>query len=263
MNLGLQSKIALVTAASQGLGKAAALALAREGATVAICSRRKHAIEATAKEIREESGVEVLPIVADVSKQKDLVRLISRVKKAFGSIHILVNNAGGPPTGNILTMPDDEWQKGIDLILMSIVRLTRAVLPMMVAQKWGRVITITSITAKEPINDLLISSTLRPGILGLTKVLSNQHAAKNITVNAICPGMIFTKRQEELMRTRLNARRISAARYMREAVENIPAGRFGMPEEIGAAIAFLSSEQAAYINGIGLLIDGGMAKGVQ
>lgn len=262
MNFGIRNKVALVTAASQGLGKASALALAGEGCRVAICSRSKRSIEATASEIAESTGARVIPVVADVTKPADIDRLIRKVRSVFGTIHILVNNVGGPPTGNLLTMPEKEWKRGVDLLLLSAVRIMRRVLPLMINQRWGRIITITSITAKQPIDDLLISSTLRPGLRGLTKVLSNQHASKNITVNAICPGMILTARQEELMKARSSAGSLTLKEYMRKAAVDIPTGRFGTPDEVGNVIAFLASQQASYINGVSLLVDGGMAKGI-
>jgi 3-oxoacyl-[acyl-carrier protein] reductase len=204
----------------------------------------------------------VLPLVSDVSKASDIRKLVESVKEKFGSIHILVNNAGGPPTGDILTLTDQQWQKGFELTFMSVVRLCRAVLPMMIQQKWGRIVTITSAAAKQPINDLLVSSALRPGILGLTKVLSNKYAKDNITVNTICPGNVLTNRQKELMEARCVERRMTMDEYMAQAAEEIPMGRLGKPEEIGDVIAFLASEQASYINGTNLLVDGGLAKGI-
>jgi 3-oxoacyl-[acyl-carrier protein] reductase len=262
VDFGLKGKIALVTASSQGLGKATAMALAQEGASLAICSRDEHAINAVADEIRIRTGAKVLPLVADVSKPSDIERLIDAVFKEYGTVHVLVNNAGGPPTGHIQTMSDEEWEQGVQLTLMSVVRLTRSVLPAMERQRWGRVITIVSIAAKQPINELLLSSTLRPGILGLSKVLSNQYAKYNITVNTVCPGLILTKRQEELSAARAAEQKMSFGEYLAESAKAIPAGRLGRPEEVGQVIAFLASEQASYINGVNLLVDGGMAKGI-
>ncbi len=263
MDLKLHNKIALVTAASQGLGKAAAGALAREGATVIICSRKRASIERAAREIREESGgAHVTPFVADVSRAQAIAGLLADVRRKFGTLHVLVNNVGGPPTGDILSMPESDWKNGLESILMSAVRLIRGALPFMIAQRWGRVITITSITAKQPITDLLISSVARPGLLGLTRVLSNRYATKNITFNTILPGLILTQRQEELMAARSKTKRVSAEKYMADAVKEIPAGRFGRPDEIGAVIAFLASEQASYVNGANLLVDGGLARGI-
>jgi 3-oxoacyl-[acyl-carrier protein] reductase len=262
MNLGLKNKIAIVAAASQGLGKASALALAQEGATIVICSRRQKEITDAANEIQKTTNAPVIPLVADVTKPEDIERLAAETKQRFGTVHVLINNAGGPPTGDILSLKDEDWQKGHDLTLMSMVRLTRAILPMMIQQQWGRIITITSIAAKQPINELLLSSAIRPGILGLTKVLANQYAKDNITVNTVCPGNVLTKRQEELSASRAAEKNISMEQYLKETASVIPAGRLGRPEEIGNVIAFLASEQASYVNGVNILVDGSAAKGI-
>ncbi len=262
MNLGIAGKVALVTAASQGLGKASALELAKEGAVLAICSRSETSIRAAADEIGTATGTRVLPVRADVSDPEDIRRLLETVGARLGPIQILVNNAGGPPTGDILSIPDEEWLKGYYLTLMSAVRLCRGVLPAMRERKWGRIITITSVAAKQPINDLIISSTLRPGIHGLTKVLSNKFAGFGITVNTVCPGHILTHRQEELMAARSKVAGTSPAELMNTIVKDIPSGRLGKPEEIGAVVAFLASGQAAYINGVNLLVDGGISRGI-
>lgn len=262
MDLGLANKIALVSAASQGLGKAAAFALAKEGAQLAICSRDERSITASAKEIEELTGTDVLPIAADVSDGDDIQRVVDTVMREYGTIHILVNNAGGPPTGAVTSLPDAEWERGFQLTMMSMIRMSRLVLPTMEKQQWGRVISIVSITAKQPINDLLISSTLRPGILGLTKVLANQYARHNVTVNTVCPGFILTKRQEELSRSRSAEKKMSMEEYLSESAKNIPAGRLGRPDELGNVIAFLASERASYINGANISVDGGLSKGL-
>ena len=262
MDLMIKGKVALVTASSKGLGKAAAKSLAMEGATVIICSRTKETIEQTASEIHQLTGSEIIPIVADVSNKDDIKMLFEKIKDQFGTLHILVNNAGGPPTGDILTMTEQEWTKGYELTLMSMIRLSREALPLMIKQKWGRIITITSFVGKQPINDLIISSTLRPGIHGLTKVLSNKYAKNNITVNTICPGNINTERQQELMEQRSLKNKISLDEYKAGIAKEIPAGRLGNLEEVGDVITFLASEKASYINGVNLLVDGGIAKGI-
>jgi 3-oxoacyl-[acyl-carrier protein] reductase len=262
MDLGLKNKVALVAAASQGLGKASAMGLAREGARLVICSRNEESINRTAAEITSQTGAVVIPVAADVSKVPDISQFVQTAVQEFGKIDILINNAGGPPTGHILKLPDEEWSRGVQLTLMSVVRMVREVIPHMQQQKWGRIISIVSIAAKQPINELLISSTLRPGILGLTKVLSNQYAADNITVNTVCPGLILTKRQEELSVSRAADRNLSLEQYLEESAKAIPAGRLGRPEEIGDVVTFLASEQASYINGVNLLADGGSARGI-
>lgn len=262
MDLGLKGKVAIVCASSEGLGKATAASLAREGANVVICSRRERAIQETAREIRSLSHAEVLPVVADVTVASDVSRLVKETVSKFGTVHILVNNAGGPPTGDILTLSDEQWQKAHDLTLMSMVRMTREVLPLMIKQEWGRIITVTSFVAKQPADELILSVSIRPGILGLSKILSNQHAKHNITVNTICPGNVFTKRQEELSRTRASSKKMSVEEYVAEQSKNIPAARYGRPDEIGDVVAFLASEKASYISGVNLLVDGGLTKGI-
>ena len=262
MDLGLRNKVALVAAASQGLGKASALSLAQEGARLVICSRNEQSIKKAAEEITAKTGATVVPVVADVTKEGDIEAFVQTAIKEFGTVHVLVNNAGGPPTGHVLKISDEEWAKGVQLTLMSVIRFIRAVLPKMEHQHWGRIISIVSIAAKQPINELLISSTLRPGILGLTKVLSNQYAKDNITVNTICPGLILTKRQEELSLSRAADKKMTLEEYLSENANTIPAGRLGRPEEIGNVVAFLASEQASYINGVNLLVDGGAARGI-
>jgi 3-oxoacyl-[acyl-carrier protein] reductase len=262
MDLGLKNKGALVAAASHGLGRASALALAQEGAHLVICSRNEVSLKKTADEIRTKTGTKVVGVVADVSRKEDLQKFVQTAIGEFGTVHVLVNNAGGPPTGHILDMSEEEWGKGIQLTLMSVIRLIREVLPFMEKQHWGRIISIVSIAAKQPINELLISSTLRPGILGLSKVLSNQYAKDNITVNTVCPGLILTKRQEELSVSRAADKKMTLEEYLTDSAKAIPAGRLGSPEEIGSVVAFLASEQASYINGINLLVDGGAARGI-
>lgn len=262
MDLGIKNKIALVAASSQGLGKAAAFSLAYEGVNLVICSRNEKSIRSTADEIQKATGVNVYPIVGDVSKPADIDKIVELVLKKYERIDILVNNAGGPPTGKITSLPDSEWEKGFNLTMMSMIRLTRAVLPIMEQQKWGRIISIVSLSAKQPIDDLLISSTLRPGILGMTKILANQYGKFNVTVNTICPGYVLTQRQEELSRSRSAEKNISMEEYLAESAKNIPIGRLGKPEEIGDVIAFLASERASYVNGANIIVDGGQVKGL-
>jgi 3-oxoacyl-[acyl-carrier protein] reductase len=262
MDLGIKDKIAVVCASSEGLGKATAIALAKEGAKLIICSRKEKAIRATAREIQDLTGSDVFPVEADVRKPSDISNLVKQAKSKFGTVHILVNNAGGPPTGDILSVSDEQWQTAHDLTLMSMVRMTREVLPMMIRQHWGRIITITSYVAKQPVDELILSVSIRPGILGLSKILSNQYARHNITVNTICPGNIFTRRQEDLAKSRAAGKNVSVEEYIAGQTQSIPAGRFGRPEEIGDVVAFLASERASYISGANLLVDGGLAKGI-
>ena len=263
MELGLKERVAVVCAASQGLGKAAALALAREGANVVICGRDKRRIIAAAKEIRESTrDSSVTPVIADVSKPKDIKRLFARTMRTYGRLDILVTNAGGPPGGPFLELSDEQWDTGINLNLMSTIRCIREALPLMQKRGWGRIINITSLTVKQPVNDLIISSAVRPGILGLSKILANLYGKDGITVNSVAPGFIMTGRQEQLSKTRAGKQGISMEQYVHEASKQIPAGRFGTPQELADMIAFLASERASYVNGATISVDGGLIKGL-
>lgn len=262
MDLGIKNKIAIVCASSQGLGKAAALGLAKEGAKIVIFARHKKDLEETANEITSLTKSEVMALVADINKAEDIYRLVKTTVEKFGTVHILVNNAGGPAVGTFVELPDELWMNGVNLTLMSLVRMTREVLPYMLKNKWGRIINITSLTAKQPINDLIISSTLRPGILGLAKILSNQYSKFGILVNNVCPGHYLTKRQEKIINKRSTEHDITADEYIKQHSSEIPVGRFGKPEELANMIVFLASERASYITGTTISVDGGLVKGL-
>ncbi len=265
MDLGLRGRVAVVCAASQGLGKATALGFAREGAHVVICSRDRRRITAAAKEIQAaagSTGVRVVPVVADLSKAAQIRRLVDTALREFGRLDVLVTNAGGPPVAEFPDLDDTLWQKGVELTLMSAVRCIRAVLPQMRKQKWGRVIAITSIAAKQPLDDIVISSTLRPGILGLAKVLSNQYGRDGVLVNCVTPGFIMTARQKEISVARAAKTGLSWEDYVKESAKAIPLGRYGEPEELANVIVFLGSERASYLNGATVAVDGGLAKGL-
>ncbi len=279
MDLGLTNKVALVCAASRGLGRAAAAGLALEGAKVVICSRNETRIREAAAEIGREvshalahgrpgradpegaaAAPVVVPVVADVSLLEDIRRLVAGTIERFGRIDILVTNAGGPPVAEFLDLDDDSWQAGARLTLMSVVRLIRETLPHMRAQRWGRIINITSIAALQPVEDLVLSSTLRPGILGLAKVLANRYGAEGILINNVAPGHILTDRQKEILEVRARDRGITQEQYLAELAQDIPLRRLGRPEELASAIVFLASERASYINGATLSVDGGIAR---
>ncbi len=263
MDLGLRNRVAIICAASQGLGKATATGFAREGAHVVICSRDGTRLEATAEEIRNAAkGVTVLPVVADVTSDEQIKNLAATVSRQFGRIDILVTNAGGPPVGAFASLADADWEKGISLNLMSTVRLIRAVVPEMQKQHWGRIINITSLTVKQPLGDLIISSTVRPGIMGLSKVLSQQLGKDGILINTVAPGYFLTARQKEIGVARAKAKGISVDAYLAEQAKDIPLGRLGDPEELANAIVFLASERASYISGTVIAIDGGTIRGI-
>ena len=262
MDLGLRNKVALVTAARQGLGRAVAESLAHEGAIVAICSRNKKSLAATAAEIAAATKAEVFAIPADVSKPKEVKRLVQAVVKRFGTIHILVNNAGGPPVESFDKLSDETWGDGVQLTMMSAIRLVRETIPYMQKQHWGRIITINSIVGKQPIPELVISSTLRPGLIGLHKVLATQYAKDGILINTVCPGFVMTRRQEEISRVRSAKAKLTVEQYIAQQTKEIPLGRYGTPQEIGDVVAFLASARAGFLTGATLSVDGGMMKGL-
>lgn len=259
MDFGLTGKIAVVTAASKGLGRASALALAQEGARVVLAARNREALEQTALEIQHASGQTALAIPTDLRQAPEITSLVQRTIATFGGIDILVNNAGGPPGGTFETLADDQWEDAFHLTLLSVVRLIRAVLPSMKQRPGGRLIQIVSSSVKQPIDGLLLSNAIRPGVIGLAKTLSRELAPWQITVNNVCPGRILTDRLRQLRDVREKlALGYSEAEALGDLTRDIPLQRIGRPEELGALVAFLASQQAAYITGTTIQIDGGL-----
>ena len=261
MDLGLKNKVALVAAASKGLGYASALGLSREGARVAICSRTESDIKAAAERISKETGGEVLPLVADVTMADDAERIVGETAARFGALHILVPNSGGPPAGTFETLTPEQWQAGLDSTLYAAVRMIRAGLPHMKAAQWGRIIVITSTSARQPIPGLLLSNTFRAGILGLLKTLSQEFAPYGITCNNIAPGSYATDRLKHLHQRNAEQQGISFDEARRQAELKIPIGRLGRPEELANTLVFLASEAASYITGQTVVVDGGQTLG--
>lgn len=262
MDLGINGKIALVTAASRGLGRGCAQQLAFEKCRVAICSRDETAVKQAAKEIAEQSGAEVLGFGADVSKAEDISRLLRDVRKSLGDPEILVTNAGGPPPGTFASTALEEYDKALNLNLMSAVNLIHGVVPAMKASGWGRIIAITSISVKQPIATLLLSNMARAGLTGFLKTLSTELAAFGITVNALLPGTHKTSRIEQLVKDTAAREKKAEEDVYREMVDAIPCKKIGDPADFGAAAAFLAGKSARYITGQNLLIDGGRYGGL-
>lgn len=262
MDLGLQDKVALVTASSEGLGRACAHALSAEGAKVAICARTEKTLRATADEIARDTGNEVLAIVADLTSARDCKRVVKETVNFFDGLHVLVTNSGGPPAGYFFDFDDNDWYRAVDLTLMSAVRLIRAAVPHMQGQKWGRIINITSVSVKEPLDDLILSNSLRPGVVGMARTLANQLAGDGITVNNVLPGYVLTDQVKELAETQAKTQDKSPDEILAGFAAPVPIGRIGKPEELAAVVAFLASEQAAYVNGTSILVDGGRYKGL-
>jgi 3-oxoacyl-[acyl-carrier protein] reductase len=262
MNLGLRDKIALVTASSKGIGRACALALSEEGARVAICARDPQTLRNTADDIGRSTGNEVLPITADLSQADDCQRVVEQTTARFGALHVLVTNNGGPPPGVFSDFNDEDWYRAVDLTLMSAVRLIRAAMPIMHEQGWGRIINIASISVKEPLDNLILSNALRPGVVGMARTLANQLAADGITVNNVLPGSIMTGRVTQLAAAQARQQDKTTEEILSGYAAPVPVGRIGKPEELAALVAFLASEQAGYINGTSILVDGGKYKGL-
>jgi len=259
MDLGITNRTAMVAAASKGLGRAVAEALAREGCRVSICARSLESLEEAAASILA-AGAEVLPVACDVSKPDDLQRWFDQTVARFGQVDILVTNTGGPPAAPFMKLTEEQWSSGIESTLMNVVRLCRLVIPDMQKRKWGRIVHITSLVAKQPTELLTVSSTLRAGISGLTKTLADQVARDGILVNAVLPGHYMTDRQKQLSEIRAKEQGITQDEYLAKAVTAIPLGRYGRPEELGAAVVFLCSERASFITGVSLQVDGGQIR---
>jgi 3-oxoacyl-[acyl-carrier protein] reductase len=262
MELGLIGKVALVSAASRGLGKATAMALAQEGVRVVMAARGAAALEAAAAEIRQATGAEVLAVPTDVTQAEQIETLVKKVLETWGRIDILVNNAGGPRPGVFTDMGDQDWLDAVNLNLMSTIRLTRLVLPGMRERKWGRIINLTSISVKQPIPTIILSNTARAGVVAMAKTLAGQVAAEGITVNNVCPGTILTDRIRNLAKANAERSGQSVEQALAAMQASIPAGRIGKPEELGALVTFLASEKAAYITGATIQIDGGAYLGL-
>ena len=261
MDLGLREKVAVVMAASKGLGRACAGALAAEGARVTIGARGAETLEKTAREIEQATGGRVLAVPTDVTRAEDLEAIVAVTVREFGRIDILVNNAGGPPAGTFETFGDAQWQAAFELNLLSTVRLIRLALPHIRRAGGGRIINIVSTSVKEPIDGLLLSNSIRSGVVGLAKTLSVELAPENITVNNVCPGRFLTDRLRQIYHIHERVQRgTSEEAVLKEMAEGIPMGRVGRPEELGAFVAFLASRQAAYITGTTTQIDGGLVR---
>jgi 3-oxoacyl-[acyl-carrier protein] reductase len=262
MDLGLKDRVAIIAASSRGLGKACARELAREGATVVICARDADELAAAADEIHAETGGVVLWMAIDLTDAAQIRHLAEETLRRYGRIDVLVTNNGGPPTGYFDDMDDETWLAAHELTLMSAVRLIRAVLPAMRVQGWGRIINITSVSVKQPLDDLLMSNVYRPGVVALAKTLATQVAADGITINNVAPGYTSTERVVEIFDARAAKQGKSAEEVMAETTANYPMKRMGRPEELAAVVAFLASERASYITGATIQVDGGYFKGL-
>ena len=262
MNFGISGKIALVTASSRGLGRGCAEQLAAEGCRVAICSRDAAAVKQAAEEISSTTGAQVLGLGADMGKAEDISRLLEEVRQSLGEPEILVTNAGGPPPGTYASTAPEEYEKALNLTLMSAVHLIRGVTPAMKTRGWGRIIAITSISVKQPIGTLLLSNMARAGLTGFLKTIATELAPEGITVNALLPGTHKTSRIDQLAKFRADQEKKSPEEIIDEMMAANPSHTIGDPSDFGAAAAFLASVQARYITGQNLLVDGGNYRGL-
>lgn len=262
MDLALRDRCAIVCAASRGLGRAAAASLAREGARVAVCGRTASTLEAAAADIRDATGSLVVPIVADVARAADVERLVAESARALGAIDILVTNTGGPKSALFESLTDDDWHAAIESLLMSVIRLSRAVIPHMRQRNGGRMIYVTSVSVKQPIEALALSNALRAGLTGLAKTLALELAADNILVNCVAPGYTRTDRVVELAQAAASREHTTVEAVQKRTEEMIPLRRLASPGEFGDVVAFLASGRASYVSGTTLQIDGGYVRGL-
>lgn len=262
MDLGLKDRVALVAASSQGLGKAAALGLAREGAKLALCARTHATLMQTADEIRRETGAEVMAQTVDVTVDDQVRRFVQATLARFGRLDIAVANAGGPPAKPFAGTTPEDWQRAVQFNLLSTVSLARETLPAMQARRWGRFIAITSVAVKQPVEGLILSNSVRMAVVGLVKTLASEYAPDNILVNNVCPGYTLTPRVEELAAQMARAEHTDPEEIRRRWARQVPLGRIATPEEFANVVVFLASERASYITGASIAVDGGSVKGV-
>jgi 3-oxoacyl-[acyl-carrier protein] reductase len=262
MDLGLKDRVALVAASSQGLGLATAEAFAAEGCRVAMCARNQRALAAGAETIKQKHQVEVLTDTFDVTHPAAVSRFVTAVADRFGGVDICVTNAGGPPAKGFLAASLEDWQHAIDANFLSTVYFARAVIPHMQRQKWGRIITITSLATKQPVADLVLSNAVRAAVVGLVKSLANEFGKDGILVNNVGPGFTATDRLKELAKARSSATGKSEQEIFDAWAADAPLKRLGDPRELAETIVWLASERASYITGQTVLVDGGMYKGL-
>lgn len=262
MNLELQDRVALVAASSQGIGRATAEAFAAEGCRVAMCARKRQTLEAAAEQVRARYKVDVLAEQLDVTHAEAVRRFVAAVAEKFGSVDICVTNAGGPPAKGFLATSLEEWQRAVETNFLSTVYFAREVIPHMQRKRWGRIVTLTSITTKQPVADLVLSNAVRAAVVGLVKSLANEFGKDGILVNNVGPGFTATDRLKELAKTRACAAGESEEEIFQGWAADAPLKRLGDPREVAETIVWLASERASYITGQTILVDGGMYKGL-
>jgi 3-oxoacyl-[acyl-carrier protein] reductase len=262
MDLGLRNRVALVAASSQGIGLATAKAFAAEGCRVAMCARNSQTLQTAAEKVRKQHGVEVLAEAVDVADSATVSRFVAAVAERFGGVDICVTNAGGPPARGFLSATLEDWQSALELNFLSTVYFAREVIPHMQRKRWGRIITITSITTKQPVADLVLSNAVRAAVLGLVKSLANEFGKDGILVNNVGPGFTATDRLKELARARSSASGKNEQEIFEAWAAEAPLKRLGEPREVAESIVWLASERASYVTGQTMLVDGGLYKGL-
>ncbi len=262
MDLGLQDKVAVVLASSKGLGLAAARSLAAEGCRLALCARGAEALAQAARSIWEEAGRPIFARSLDVEQREPMREFVKAVVKEFGTIHILVTNCGGPPPGLSLEMSDEQWDAAVRSTLLVSVDWTREIAPFMIRQRWGRIVHIASTSVKQPIDGLVLSNTMRSGVVGFAKTCSREFAPHGVLVNVVCPGLMDTDRLRALAEVRSRNAGVSAEEMLRRMTADIPLGRIGKTDEFASVIAFLASERASYLTGATIQVDGGAFRGM-
>jgi 3-oxoacyl-[acyl-carrier protein] reductase len=260
LDLGLKNRVAIVTGSSQGIGKAIAPGLAKEGAKVTVCSRNEIKLKKSAEEIEASSGGEVLPVRGELTSEHDIRTVVQATVDKFDRVDVLVNNTGGPPSSVFLETSGKDWNNAVDSLLMSVINCCREVIPFMKTNNWGRIINMTSFAAKQPADRLVLSNAVRAGVLGLTKSLSNELAESGILVNAVCPGWTLTGRVKELAISSAKSTGRNYEDIIAEWASSIPLRRLAQPEEIANLVVFLASERASYITGAVIQVDGGFIK---
>lgn len=262
MDLRLDGKVAVIAAATKGLGRACAFEYAKAGANVAICGRSAGPLKMTASDIERLTGVRVLPVVADVSKSEDVIQFVNAAVDTFGRMDALVCNAGGPPSGAFLSLSDEQWYDAVELNLMSVVRLIRQSVPYLRESGAGRIVNISSSSIKQPLPNLVLSNTIRLGLQGLMKTLSDELANDSILVNTVAPGRIDTDRVRSLDNAMAAKLKVSANDVKERSEAAIALGRYGDPEEFARYVVFLGSPLNTYVTGQTLLVDGGLTRGL-
>jgi len=262
MDLGLKDRFVIVAASSDGIARAAAEKFAAEGARVALCSRNESKLRTVAEAIRRRYRAEVFAAPLDVTDEAGVKQFVEQVVAQFGGVDVCVTNAGGPPARMFLQTTTEEWHRAAEMNFMSVIHFARAVLPWMQQKHWGRIVTITSVSVRQPVSDLIYSNAIRAGVVGLIKSLSNEFGKDGITVNNVAPGYTATERLNDLLQQRAGELGISEQDYASRLGADVALKRLGQPEEIADAIVWLASERASYITGQTLLVDGGVYKGL-